>query len=86
MLFRSNTEGEMNELQMVKQICDEIERLGNKAIIKQSATATTTTSSEGNEEKAFKAERKDVISVAEAKRSTGYLESLGYSLKKLVWS
>ncbi|KAK4505334.1 hypothetical protein PRZ48_003297 [Zasmidium cellare] len=28
----------------------------------------------------------DVISVAEAKRATGYMESIGYSLKRLVWS
>ncbi|KAF4548640.1 SacI-like domain-containing protein 4 [Elsinoe fawcettii] len=27
-----------------------------------------------------------IISVAEAKRSTGYLESIGYSLRRLVWS
>jgi hypothetical protein len=34
----------------------------------------------------LKVEQKDVISVAEARKSTGYLESIGYSLKKLVWS
>ncbi|KAF2165177.1 hypothetical protein M409DRAFT_24563 [Zasmidium cellare ATCC 36951] len=28
----------------------------------------------------------DVISVAEAKKATGYMESIGYSLKRLVWS
>lgn len=28
----------------------------------------------------------DVLSVAEAKRATGYMESIGYSLKRLVWS
>ena len=28
----------------------------------------------------------DIISAAEAKKSTSYVESLGYSLKKLVWS
>ena len=29
---------------------------------------------------------KDIISLAEARKSTGYLEQLGYSLKKLVWA
>ncbi|KIW18364.1 hypothetical protein PV08_02652 [Exophiala spinifera] len=28
----------------------------------------------------------DIISLAEAKKRTGYLEQLGYSIKKLVWS
>ena len=31
-------------------------------------------------------EEKDIISVADAKKSTGYIEQLGYSLKKLVWA
>jgi hypothetical protein len=31
-------------------------------------------------------EEKDIVSLAEAKKSTGYLEQLGYSLKKLVWA
>ena len=28
----------------------------------------------------------DVVSLAEARQATGYVESLGYSLKKMVWS
>ncbi|KAK5107519.1 hypothetical protein LTR62_001049 [Meristemomyces frigidus] len=31
-------------------------------------------------------EERDVLSLAEAKKSTGYVESVGYSLKKLVWA
>jgi hypothetical protein len=31
-------------------------------------------------------EEKDIISASDAKKSTGYLEQLGYSLKKLVWA
>ena len=31
-------------------------------------------------------EEKDVISAAEARKATGYMESIGYSLKRLVWS
>ena len=28
----------------------------------------------------------DVLGVAEARKATGFVESLGYSLKKMVWS
>ena len=31
-------------------------------------------------------EERDVISITDAKKSTGYVESIGYSLKRLVWS
>jgi hypothetical protein len=31
-------------------------------------------------------EERDVISAAEARKNTGYMESIGYSLKRLVWS
>ncbi|KEQ68474.1 hypothetical protein M436DRAFT_58341 [Aureobasidium namibiae CBS 147.97] len=76
-----NSEGEMSEAECVKHICEEIERLGNKAVARNTAGGE-----EGKGEKKLKVEQKDVISVAEARKSTGYLESLGYSLKKLVWS
>jgi hypothetical protein len=31
-------------------------------------------------------EQGDIISLAEAKKRTGYLESIGHSIKKLVWT
>jgi Inositol phosphatase len=31
-------------------------------------------------------EKGDIISLAEAKKRTGYLEQIGYSIKKMVWS
>lgn len=31
-------------------------------------------------------EERDIISVAEARRNTGFVEAIGYNLKKLVWS
>lgn len=37
-------------------------------------------------EKAPQVEDKDILGVAEARKATGYVESLGYSLKKMVWS
>ena len=39
-----------------------------------------------NDEQSLRVEERDVISGAEAKKSTGYVESIGYSLKRLVWS
>lgn len=38
------------------------------------------------EEEELKVEDGDVISLADARKATGYLEQLGYSIKKLVWA
>ncbi|KAK6003080.1 hypothetical protein QM012_000925 [Aureobasidium pullulans] len=80
-----NTDGELSEVEMVRHICEEIERLSNKALIRQTHTAAGAEEEQQCARK-LQVEKKDVISVAEARKSTGYLESLGYSLKKLVWS
>jgi SacI homology domain/Inositol phosphatase len=45
-----------------------------------------TESDEDERNRLLSVEDKDIISLADAKRSTGYLEQLGYSLKKLVWA
>lgn len=37
-------------------------------------------------DKAPAVEEKDVLGISEARKATGYVESLGYSLKKMVWS
>jgi len=37
-------------------------------------------------EKTPEVEQRDVVSLAEARQATGIVESLGYSLKKMVWS
>jgi hypothetical protein len=82
-----DAEAELSEGEMVRHICEEIERLGNKAKGKQTVTSTGGEAQQQAEGVAkLKVEQKDVISVAEARKSTGYLESIGYSLKKLVWS
>lgn len=85
---RSNvpTEGEKaeNETEVVREICDEVVRIANKA--KKAATPGSS-SGEGSsaEDRVLEIEEKDIISLADAKKSTGYLEQIGYSLKKLVW-
>ncbi|KAL1651583.1 hypothetical protein SLS61_005536 [Didymella pomorum] len=73
------TEGEKaeNEGEVVKSVCEEIVRVANKA--KKVASAA------GTEDRTLQIEDKDIISLADAKKSTGYLEQIGYSLKKLVW-
>ncbi|KAJ4376717.1 hypothetical protein N0V86_006834 [Didymella sp. IMI 355093] len=67
-----------NEGEVVKSICEEIIRIGNKA----KKVAPGADSEEGG---TLEIEEKDIISLADAKKSTGYLEQIGYSLKKLVW-
>lgn len=78
---------EPSEIDLVKHVCDEIDRLATLAF--KNDDAVQARKEDGQEEKldkGWKIEENDVIGINEAKRSTGYLESLGYSLKKLVWS
>ncbi|CAO2652657.1 Nn.00g009400.m01.CDS01 [Neocucurbitaria sp. VM-36] len=80
-----------NEVEVVRSICDEIARVANKA--KKENAVNWNIPSEDQEAKPsevgkdpeLKVEEKDIISVADAKKSTGYLEQFEYSLKKLVW-
>ncbi|KAF2795740.1 SacI domain-containing protein [Melanomma pulvis-pyrius CBS 109.77] len=73
---------------VVNSICDEIVRVANKAqkegLFKWRYTGEDESTPSGKVE--LKVEEKDIISAADAKKSTGYMEQLGYSLKKLVWS
>lgn len=69
----------LTESQQVDMIAAEIERL---AFANQPLGRV-----EGGEaERKSIVERKDIISLAEAKRNTGLLEQLGHSIKKLVWA
>lgn len=80
-----------NEVELVKSTCDEIARVANKASTEQNQKWTVLeTAQEGldiNSDKAKGIEvvEKDIISLQDAKKSTGYLEQFEYSLKKLVW-
>ncbi|UKZ77869.1 hypothetical protein TrVFT333_005595 [Trichoderma virens FT-333] len=63
------------EMQKIDTICSEIERLAfERQVVK-----------EGGERKKL-VEKGDIISLDTARRSTGLLEQLGHSLKKLVWA
>lgn len=67
-----------NEIELVKEICEEVARVANKA-------KKAVPESESEENRVLQIEEKDIISLADARKSTGYLEQIGYSLKKLVW-
>lgn len=65
------------EAEQVDAIAAEIERL---VVSNQRAPA------KGGEERKSIVEKGDIISLAEAKKSTGLLEQLGHSIKKFVWA
>lgn len=78
-----------NEVEVVKSVCDEIARVANKAQKSAGKWSVPDTAQEGldyeGQDRHLKVEEKDIISLADAKKTTGYLEQLEYSLKKLVW-
>lgn len=65
----------MSEIEQVKTICAEIERMVTLGQVVES----------GTERKSI-IEESVIISLAEARKSTGILEQLGHSLKKMVWA
>ena len=67
---------DLNEQDSVQHICDEVQ----KAIVRARRMDHLEL------DKAPAVEEKDVVSLADARKATGYMESLGYSLKRLVWS
>lgn len=73
-LARDGDEPRQTEQQLVHTICSEIERLAGKAQCKAEAESWSII------------EEEDIISLEEAKKSTGILEQLGHSLKRMVWA
>jgi hypothetical protein len=73
-----------NEVEVVKNVCDEIARVANKNG-KWNVPDTAQEGLDYDGDRQLKVEEKDIISLADAKKSTGYLEQFEYSLKKLVW-
>ena len=61
-------------LAIAEEICNEVER------------AMTGPKEKGAQGVKDLAERGDIISLAEARKRTGYLEQIGHSIKKLVWT
>jgi len=78
-----------NEAEVVKTICEEIAKVTNRMrrpkVVQGMPLDPVDEPGAKMEGKELKVEEKDIISLTDAKRSTGYLEQLGYSMKKLVW-
>ncbi|KAF2845227.1 SacI domain-containing protein [Plenodomus tracheiphilus IPT5] len=70
-----------NEVEVVKSVCDEIVRVANRVTKEDQVDSGR---SDGKE-RVLEVEEKDIISLVDARKTTGYLEQLEYSLKKLVW-
>jgi len=68
-------EPRLSEIESVKTICSEIERM-----------VLPWKENEASTEKKNIIESGDIISLSEAKKSTGLLDQIGHSLKKLVWA
>lgn len=66
----------LSEIQQVVTICAEIERLALQ----------TKPDPKGTDPPSTLIEKGDIISLADAKKNTGLLEQLGYSIKKMVWA
>lgn len=85
-----------SEGDLVKAVTDEVVQVANKARKEHAVRWNIPFVARGENENATQdggdktvtelfVEEKDVISAADAKKSTGYLEQLGYAAKKLVW-
>ncbi|MCJ1379764.1 hypothetical protein MMC17_002867 [Xylographa soralifera] len=81
---RDGSEGQdLTEKQTVQTVCEEIAKaiggdaLGGKRVVTREGLVRETRGI---------VEDGDIISLAEARKSTGLLEQLGHSLKKLVWA
>lgn len=77
----------LSEAQLVRLISDEIVRVANAARV---GSGTERLDALGSDEvpssaKKLDVEERDIISLADAKKATGYLEQIGYSLMKWVW-
>ncbi|KAK5722901.1 hypothetical protein LTR17_014204 [Elasticomyces elasticus] len=68
------------EVETVKRVCDAVRRMMVAAAQRDNGFDHLEL------DKVPQVQEKDVVSVMEARKSTGYVESIGYSLKKLVWS
>lgn len=74
----------MSELETVHFITEEIRRLA--VIAKRKAGHVNRDGSGETQLQGLKVDDRDIVSVAQAKSRTTYIESLGYSIKKFVWS
>lgn len=72
---RNDSSSQLSEIEQIKAVCEAIERMVLHGQVVEVGT-----------ERKKLVERGDIISLADAKRSTGLLEQLSHSIKKLVWA
>ena len=77
--YESDKVASTSEVELIRHICDVIHKARVQATGGRDCKAVP---DEG--ESAFEVKEEDVISVAKARKNTGYVESIGYSLKRLV--
>ncbi|KAK0658233.1 Phosphatidylinositide phosphatase SAC2 [Lasiodiplodia hormozganensis] len=82
-----------SERELVSMICEEIKRaklqrakFHQESEIGRGRDATAKGKDVDREDDALQIEDRDIVSLADAKKSTGLMEQIGYSLKKLVWA
>ena len=68
-----------SEKDMVESICDDIQRVVSRI-------KSVETDGKAKKNSAIPMQEKPIISLADAKKSTTYLESIGHSIKRLVWA
>jgi hypothetical protein len=83
---RESGEHEISEEQQIKDICYEIERQVSALPTQDGMDAEEDPAADVGIDKKPLLVKGDIISLAEARKSTGLLEQLGHSLKKLVWA
>jgi hypothetical protein len=66
----------LSEIESTKSICSEIERM----VLLEKGVEAGTTKKQGI------VGGGDIISLSDARKSTGLLEQLGYGLKKMIWA
>lgn len=72
---RNDSSSQLSEIEQIKAVCEAIERMALHGQVVEVGT-----------ERKKLIESGDIISLADAKRSTGLLEQLSHSIKKLVWA
>jgi len=72
--------GSTTEQQQIQHICSELHRAMTAAVRKSRGIDHL------DLDKVPQVEERDVVSLAEARKGTGYIESLGYGLKRMIWS
>jgi len=85
-ISKDSIQNDPDEQDQIKLISDHIANQVNRISQLNPAMSANTAVSTVTGPLELKVQDKAIVSVEEAKKSTGYLESIGYSLKKLVWA